>query len=155
MVVNSLKELHVYWNVRRQNKQLKNLHSTTLNFVRELLLRFKRTNDSMKATTIDLLFHIKNAYFNFLRAQKLIKLIRHKAGELVTVEILRRYKNNVEAIHSKESNPQLRVSEIAHILDLLRAFFLINYFKDMTDSKNQAIYQTFIFEKIKSIFEEY
>jgi hypothetical protein len=34
MIVDSLKKLHLYWNVHRMNHNLKNLHSTTLDFVR-------------------------------------------------------------------------------------------------------------------------
>lgn len=117
-IVDTLKKLHIFWNVHRQNHNLKNLHSTTLNFVRELLSKLLQTNESMKATTIDILYHIKNAYFKFMRAEKLITLIKDKAAEILTVEILRRYKNNIEAIHSGESDYHLRVAEIARILDL-------------------------------------
>jgi len=45
-----------------------NLHSKTLNIIREILFSFKRSDDSMKAATIDLLYNIKNAYYKFLRA---------------------------------------------------------------------------------------
>ena len=47
-----------------------------------------------------------------------MEIVREKAAEILTVEILRRYKNNIEAIHSGESDYELRVSETAHILDL-------------------------------------
>ena len=63
---------------------------------------------------------------------------------MLTMEILRRYKNNVEKIHSGESSMELRVAEISQMLDLLRAFFLINYYKDITDAKNQGLYDIFI-----------
>lgn len=82
-------------------------------------------------------------------------MIREKAPEILTVEILRRYKNNIEAIHTGESDSQLRVSEVARILDLLRAFYLINYFKGTTDAKNLGLYNKFIFEEIGNIFVEY
>lgn len=108
-VLDSLKKLHIFWNVYRQRDQLKNMHSTTLNFIREMLFKFKKTNDAMKATTIDMLYHIKNAYYKFLRAHKLMSLIRDRAAEILTVEILRRFKNNIEAIHSGESDYELRI----------------------------------------------
>lgn len=83
------------------------MHSTTLDFIREMLFKFKLTNDQMKATTIDLLYHVKNAYYKFLRAHRLMELIRDKSAEILTVEIVRRYKNNIEAIHSGESDSEL------------------------------------------------
>ena len=77
----------------------------------------------MKATTIDLLYNIKKAYFRFIRAHKMMEVVKKRPAELITVEIIRRYKNNVEAIHNGESNFDLRVNEISNILDILRAFF--------------------------------
>lgn len=97
---------------------MKNLHSSILDLIRELLNKFKRTNDSMRATTVDLMYNIKNAYFKFLRAHKLLTIVRSKASEILTIEILRRFKNNIEAIRSSESSPTIRVAELAHLLDL-------------------------------------
>ncbi len=104
-----------------------NLHSKTLNVLREVLAKFKRTNDSMKAASIDLLYNIKNAYYRFIKASKLTEIIKKRPAEMITVEILRRYKNNVEKIHTGESSSKVRISEISSILDLLRAFFIVNY----------------------------
>lgn len=33
-MLDSLKRFHIYWNVERQRNDLKNMHSTTLDFVR-------------------------------------------------------------------------------------------------------------------------
>lgn len=90
----------------------------------------------MKANTIDILYDLKKAYFKFLRAHKLMEIIKDKAAEILTVEIIRRYKNNIEAIHSGDSDDNLRITEVAHILDLQKAFFLINFYKNVSDSKN-------------------
>lgn len=62
-----------------------------------------------------------------------MEIVRDKSAEILTVEILRRYKNNIEAIHSGESDYELRVAEISHILDLQKSFYLINYYKQVTD----------------------
>lgn len=67
----------------------------------------------MKATTIDILYNIKNAYYKFIKAHKIMEVIRKRPAEMVTMEILRRYKNNVEKIHSGESSIELRVAEIS------------------------------------------
>ena len=42
-----------------------------------------------------------------MRANKIIELIRQKSAEILTVEILRRYKNNIEAIRKGESDHKL------------------------------------------------
>ena len=67
----------------------------------------------MKATTIDMLYNIKDAYYKFIKANKILKIVRKRPAEMVTMEILRRYKNNIEKIHSGESSIELRVSEIS------------------------------------------
>lgn len=41
----------------------------------------------MKATTVDILYNIKNAYFRFMRAHKLMETVREKAAEILTIEI--------------------------------------------------------------------
>lgn len=64
---------------------MKNIHSVTLEFVRQILNKFKYTNDEMKATTIDLLYNIKKAYFKFLRAHKMMEVVKKRPAEMVTV----------------------------------------------------------------------
>lgn len=36
-IMDSLKRFHIYWNVERQRNELKNMHSTTLSFIRRML----------------------------------------------------------------------------------------------------------------------
>ena len=45
------------------------------------------------------------------------------------------------------------MNEISSILDILRAFFIINYKKGITDAKNKGLYKLYIFDKIKEIFK--
>ncbi len=123
--------------------------------MRDVLKKYKTTNDSMKATTINILENIKKAYYKFLKAVKVKSLLDRRPAEMLTVEILRRYKNNIERIKDGESDFKIQVTETAHMLDLLRAFFIINYRKKLTDSKSQGLYRIFIFDKIKKLFHDY
>ena len=75
IIMGMLKKMHVYWNVHRQRNDLKNIHSQILHVIREFLSRFKRANDSMKATTIDILYNIKNAYYRFIKAHKIMEVV--------------------------------------------------------------------------------
>jgi len=68
------------------------------------------------------------------------------------MEIIRRYKNNVEKIHTGESDGKVQIKEIAVMLDLLRAFFLINFQRNTTDAKNMGLFKMFIIDKIKLIY---
>ncbi len=63
----------------------------------------------MKAATIDLLYNVKNAYYKFLRADKLKNIFKKRPAEMITMEIIRRYKNNVEKIHTGESSNKVQI----------------------------------------------
>lgn len=41
------------------------------------------------------------------------------------------------------------------MLDLLRAFFLINFQRNTTDAKNMGLFKMFIIDKIKLIYGQY
>lgn len=58
-----------------------------LSIIRDFLTRFKRSNDSMKATTIDILYNIKNAYYRFIKANKIMDVVRKRPAEMITMEI--------------------------------------------------------------------
>ncbi len=132
-----------------------NLNSYTLGILRGIFFRYKETSDTMKGTLLNILMNIKNAYYKFIRADKLLNILYKKPAEIVTVEIMRRYKNNIERIQSKESSYKIQLEEISTILDLLRAFFVINYKKHITESKNKGLYKIFIFDKIVEIFKNF
>lgn len=40
-------------------------------------------------------------------------------------------------------------------MDILRAFFVINYKRGITDSKNIGLYKIYIRDKIKEIYKQY
>ena len=55
---------------------------------------------------------------------------------MIAFHIIRRFKKNLDNIHSNTTSNDTLVTELAYILDLLRAFFIINYRKKITDNIN-------------------
>lgn len=49
----------------------------------------------------------------------------------------------------------MRVNELSTIMDILRAFFIINHKKGITDSKNKGLYKTYIKYKIQAVLVLY
>lgn len=47
------------------------------------------------------------------------------------------------------------MTEIAYILDLLRAFYLVNYKNKVDKKKNKELFQEYIFDKIELMFDKY
>jgi len=74
---------------------------------------------------------------------------------MIAAQILRRYTNNIENIHTKKSNAIQRLTELAYMLDLLRAFFLVNFKSKIDNKRNTELYKEYIFEKIIEMFEKY
>ena len=87
----------------------------------------------MRAVTIHILQNIKDAYHRFQKADAIKKIVSQDSAEMIAAQILRRYKNNIEKIHLKQSSYDSRVTELAFLLDMLKGFFLINYKNKVQD----------------------
>lgn len=56
----------------------------------------------MKAITLHILSNIKDGFKRFLKADKMQELIKDNSAEMIAIQILRRIKSNVEALHLDE-----------------------------------------------------
>ena len=164
LILDLLKRFHIYWNVQRQRNQMQNVHQNTFNILKKIMDKYQQTSDSMKAITIHILENIKSAYQRFQKAASMKKLIKSQSAEMIAVQILRRYKSNIEKIHMSKSsydspNTKLdydsRTTEMAYLLDLLKGFFFVNYHNGVENLKNQDLYKKYIYDKIVSIYKEY
>lgn len=154
-ILDLLKQFHIWWNVHRQRHQMHYLHKHTHDIIKDIMMRYRQTHDAMKATTIHILKNIKDGYFRFMKAYKMFNVVKDDPADMIAAEILRRYKNNVENIHLHKSSYDLRVTETAYMLDLLRAFYIVNYKMGVTDDESQMKYNSGIFNRIESVYGEY
>ena len=154
-MIDLLKQFHIWWNVHRQRKQMTHVHKHTFDIIKNVMLKYKQTHDTMKATTVHILKNIKDAYYRFVKANKMFQVLKKEPADMIAAEILRRYKNNIENIHMHKSSYELRVTETAYILDLLRAFFIVNFKRKMIDDQNQLHYEAAIYNRILSVYKDY
>ena len=133
---------------------MQDLHQHTFDILKNIMLKYEQTSHSMKAITIHILQNIKNAYQRFQKAAMMKKLIQSQSAEMIAVQILRRYKSNIEQIHMEKSSYDSKVTELAYILDLLRGFYFVNFKNNVSDAKNQELYKKYIYDKIISIYTE-
>ena len=161
-VIDLLKQFHIFWNVLRQRKQLDASKSNTFMILSNIIKKYRETSQSMRATTISVLNHVRDAYFRFIRAHKLRELIKKNTSSVLVYQILRRYKANAESLRvpSTDNTADAKklsnfVHELSIFLDLLRSFFIVNYRSGMTDEQSLALYKSTIYERIKGIFETY
>ena len=61
----------------------------------------------------------------------------------------------LERIHLQKISFDNRVTEMAYLIDMLNAFYMVNYKSGIDHEKNVQLYKTHIFEKIVTIFDKY
>ncbi len=155
LILDVLKKFHMYWNVMRQRKQMANVHQNTFDMMKSVVERYIETSNSMRLVSYVILNNIKTAYQRFVKADTMKHYFKQNASEIVAEQILKRYKNNLERIHMKSTNYINRTMEIVYLLDLLRAFFLINHNNNIQPPINRKLFKKYIFNKIIDIYKEY
>lgn len=154
-IIDLLKQFHIWWNVHRQRHQMSHVHKHTFDIIKSVMVRYKQTHDAMKATTIHILKNIKDAYYRFVKANKMFDVIKKEPADMIAAEILRRYKNNIENIHMHKSSYELRVTETAFIMDLLRAYLVVNFKLKVTDDESQLRYEAAVYNRIIAVYKDY
>lgn len=151
-MIDILKSFHIFWNVLRQKNQIGQTKSQTVAIIKQLMSKFRATNSAMKATTLNILENVKEAYFRFMRAHKYQKLISKKPLETISFQLLERFKANVVKIRERQTDTFSFVSEIAVFLDMLRAFHSINKARGMTPQESEALFETLIVQPITNTY---
>lgn len=154
-IIDLLKKFHIFWNVHRNRHQMNSVEKNTLQIIHGLLRTFRKTTAVMKNATLHVLNSIKDGYFRFLRAYRMWQILQKKPLEMIALQIIRRYKENLERIRLHKSSNEVMSIEIAYMLDMLRAFFLLNNQYKIEDGENLKRYEVGIFQKITYIYETY
>jgi hypothetical protein len=151
-MIDILKSFHIFWNVLRQKNQIGQTKSQTVAIIKQLMGKFRATNSAMKATTLNILENVKEAYFRFMRAHKYQKLISRKPLETIAFQLLERFKANVVKIRERQTDTFSFVSEIAVFLDMLRAFHTINKERGMTPQESESLFESLIAQPITNTY---
>lgn len=91
----------------------------------------------------------------FQKAAQIRDLVHKNGAQLIKFQLLRRVKNVLEKIHTEKISFDNRVTEIAYIIDMLNAFYMVNYKSGIAHDKNVDMYKQQIFSKIVDIFDKY
>ena len=151
-MIDILKSFHIFWNVLRQNKKISQTKSQTLSIIKNLMYQFKSTNGAMKATTLNILQNVKEAYFRFMRAHKYQQLISSKPLETICFQLLERYKQNVVKIRNRATDGYEYVSEISIFLDMLKAFHAVNLRNRLTTEESLKMFDLKIGDVITTTY---
>ena len=151
-MIDILKSFHIFWNVLRQNNKITQTKTQTLSIIKSLMHQFKSTNSAMKATTLNILENVKEAYFRFMRAHKYQNLIASKPLETICFQLLERYKQNVVKIRDRSVDGYSYVSEISVFLDMLKAFHTVNFKMRLTAEESLKMFDLKIGDVIATTY---
>lgn len=155
LILDVLKRFHIFWNVHRNRNQIETVGKNTIQIVKHIIKNYKKTSKHMKDVAQHIVTNIKDGFYRFSKAHQIQTLIQKKPVEMIALQIVRRYKENVESIIAAKPNSNQFNSELGYLLDLLRGFFVLNFRLKVSDSENKNRYQTAIFDKIKMVYETY
>jgi len=154
-VVDILKRFHIFWNVHRQRKQLNTVGQNTLEIIKQLIKRYRKTSAHMVDITEHILRNLQDGYLRFIRATKIQELIKQKPVEMIALQLIRRYKANVELIISGKTSREGATREIGAMLDLARGFWILNHKLGVSDEENLQRSDQGIVAKVKLIYDTY
>lgn len=154
-ILDLLKKFHIYWNVKRRRNEMDQVKNNTMDIIHTIINQYKKSEKNMRLTTLNILNNIKDAYFRFFRADKLLTVLREQPVEQITVQILRRYKDNVDKIRMHDSSYKTMITEIGYILELCLSFWKINFLNNIVDKQNEERFRFAVIDKIKDVYEDY
>ena len=125
-IISILKRFHLYWNSLRYTNQISKVKVDTKEILQSLLQNYEIKRKFLAEVTRTLVTKIKDAYFRFLRAHRMLEIMNTSGANIMVFQLLRRYKDVVENIRiNRVSNPKL-VHEISLMMELVKAFHIIN-----------------------------
>lgn len=119
IILDILKHFHIYWNVKRQNNEIDSTKINTYTIIKSIIGRYREQNAAMKATTVHILNSIRDAYFRFVRADKMLGYLQNNSVDVVAFAALRRYDSFIQSILKGQFNRDVYVYELSVQLELI------------------------------------
>lgn len=109
----------------------------------------------MRAMTIHVLNNIRDAFFRFIKAHKFHAMFKQSPTQILTYQMLKRYNEDVQSLRAHKLNEVNAISELAHLVEYLRSFFIIQSFRGLDIAHIKQSYVELIYTKIEKIFVVY
>ena len=153
ILVQILKEFHIYWNSLRYKGQIDKVKVDTKEVMRNILREYEIKEKFLYEVTRTLADHIKEAYQRFITAHQSIKILNRKGASIIAEKMVQRYRSVVDAIKHSEFNYVKFVHEVALIIDMQQAYYIVNYKSRVNEPKSIKNFQTQVMEQIKKNYE--
>jgi hypothetical protein len=113
----------------------------------------KRDFINLVSTTI--LKAIAQAYYRFIRAHKMVEIIKKNGHLLIQAQILLRYRSVAERIHKATYTNVMLVKETSFLISLLQVYHITSYKEGLQDSQIMVNYNGEILGRIKREYDNY
>lgn len=155
LVVDIVKKFHVYWNTLRMKNEVGRLKEDTKNVMSEIMETYKEKYNYLSEMTSVLLTKLKEAYFRFLRAHKMLEVLNKDASHILADQIVKRYIAVADRVQSAKSASILIVKEMHFILRTMECFHIVNYKNGLNEPSSISKFNTEIFIRIQMEYETY
>jgi hypothetical protein len=152
-IISILKRFHLYWNSLRYTNQIDKVKVDTKEILQNLLQNYEIKRKFLAEVTRTLVTKIKDAYFRFLRAHRMLEILNTSGANIIVFQLLRRYKDVVDNIRlNKASNPKL-VHEISLMMELVKSFHIINYKLKKSEPESITMFNSQILIRLENVYK--
>lgn len=155
LVIDIIKKFHVYWNTLRFKGEFDRIKDDTKNVMAEIMDTYKDKFNFVSEVTRVLFEKLKEAYFRFLRAHKMIDVLNKDAARILAEHIVKRYNGVAEKIQQSHTAPTTIVKELHFILRTVECFHIVNYKNGLSEPASISKFNTDIFIRIQMEYETF
>lgn len=152
-IISILKRFHLYWNSLRYTNQVEKVKVDTKEILQNILQNYEIKRKFLAEVTRTLVTKIKDAYFRFLRAHRMLEILNTSGANIIVFQLLRRYKDVVDNIRlNRASNPKL-VHEISLMMELVKAFHIINYKLKKSEPESITMFNSQVLIRLENVYK--
>lgn len=155
LLVDILKRFHLYWNSLRMKNQFHRAKEDTKSVMREIVNTYTNRYNYLAETTKILSEKLKDAFFRFLQANKMLDVLNKNAPAVLARQFIRRYRTICEQLKDGKSLATGLVKEIYFMIKIAQCFHIVNYKLGLTEQSSISRFNTEIFLKIEAEFDIY
>ncbi len=126
-MVKILKSFHIYWNTLRANDNLDQVKENTKKAMKSLLQAYDIKEKFLFEVTKTLVDKIRLAYGKFYKANQSLKIIKTKGPQILSEQIVNRYKHSINQIKFKIINYLKFTHELSIIATLCETYNIAAY----------------------------
>lgn len=155
LILDILKHFHIYWNVKRQQNQVDSTKLNTYSILQAIVKQYRLQNAAMKATTIHILNAIRDAYFRFMKAHKILTFMTNNTQDLLGFNILKRYDNFIQTILAGGYFQFFYIAELGRMLEFFTTYISIDVSRGIQDADAYGHFYTDVYKKIIDMYNVY